>query len=131
MAAPHGEAAAVEKESAAVLAELVARALRALGAEDRLLLLLYFEQGMTLDEIGAVSGRSKASLSRRLKRLREELRGDVERHARRDHMAAGGRLQSGLDLGRIPLDLARILSKERGVEGTGGDRVQVERGRVR
>ena len=38
-----------------------------------MLVLLHYEQGLTLDEIGPVMGLSKAALSRRLKRIRDAL----------------------------------------------------------
>jgi RNA polymerase sigma factor (sigma-70 family) len=110
-------------EAAGLVAELVSRAIAGLGADDRLLLLLYFEQGLTLDEIAPLLGRSKAWLSRRLKGLREALRGDVERLARDLHAAGGEWLRAGLDLSRVPLDLARALSKGGGLEGGGDDAV--------
>jgi RNA polymerase sigma factor (sigma-70 family) len=106
-----GDGDAAEAERRAAVAELVSRALGALGADDRLLLLLYFEQELTLDEIVPLVGHSKAWLSRRLKSLREALRGDVERLAREAHATGSEWLRAGLDLSRVPLDLARALSK--------------------
>ena len=53
------------------------RALAELEPDQKLLLLLYYEQGLTLDEMVGVLGASKATLSRRLDRLRRSLR-DVD-----------------------------------------------------
>ena len=56
---------------------------RALPAEDKLLLLLYYEQGLTLDEMAGVVGGSKAALSRKLQRTRDELRASIDSLSRR------------------------------------------------
>ena len=121
-APPSGEASEVEKRTAGLVAGLVVQAMGALTDDDRLLVLMYYEQELTLDQIAAVSGGSKASLSRRLKRLREGLRADVERLAQQTLAAGVDRLRSGLDLSRVPFDLARALSRSR-VEGGRGEAV--------
>jgi RNA polymerase sigma-70 factor (ECF subfamily) len=63
-----------------------------LAAEDRVLLLMHYEQGLTLDEAGAVLDASKSTLSRRLTRTREHLRRETAR------IAAA---RFGVDVGRL------------------------------
>jgi len=63
---------------AGLLAECLGEALNRLPAVDRLLVRLYYGDGLTLAEIVAIEGTSKATLSRALKRIRGELRGAFE-----------------------------------------------------
>jgi DNA-binding transcriptional regulator LsrR (DeoR family) len=74
-----------------------------------LLLRLYYEQEMTLDELGVLLRASAPAISRRLKRAREELRAVIEAQARRRAGESADALRSGLDLGRIELDLGKLL----------------------
>lgn len=97
------------EESAALLKELVGEAVSRLSADDRLLLRLYYEQEMTLDELGVLLRASAPAISRRLKRAREELRAVIEAQARRRAGESADALRSGLDLGRIELDLGKLL----------------------
>jgi RNA polymerase sigma factor (sigma-70 family) len=60
------------------LAGAVAEALAALPAADRLLLLLYYVQGLRLAQIARVLGAHEATASRRLQKIRAELRQRVE-----------------------------------------------------
>jgi len=84
------------------LARIAAEALRALPHDARLLLLLYYEQGSTLEEIGALLGASKAALSRRLARIRALLRADIL-----SRVSAG---MEGRDFARVNIDLAALLA---------------------
>jgi RNA polymerase sigma factor (sigma-70 family) len=103
-----GEAREVEAGASAALTRLMTQALGERGDEDRLLLLLYYEQGLTLDQIAATQRTSKSSLSRRLTRLRDELRSRLDALAR-----SGGSsledLRPGLERARFDLDIARLL----------------------
>ena len=90
------------------LARIASEALRALPADARLLLLLYYEQGSTLEEIGAALGASKAALSRRLARIRAALRADIESRA--------GAATAGRDFAGVDLDLAALLAAAPEVE---------------
>lgn len=92
-----------------LLEELVTEAMEGLPAEGKLLLLLYYEQGLTLDEMTAVVGGSKAALSRKLQRTRDELRASIESLSRRRAGSSAEWLRAGIDLGRLELDLARLL----------------------
>ncbi len=60
------------------LAEAVAQALAALPAADRLLLLFYYVQGLRLAQIAGMLGAHEATASRRLQKIRAELRQRVE-----------------------------------------------------
>jgi RNA polymerase sigma-70 factor (ECF subfamily) len=67
-----------EREAARAVEEALALALGALDAEDRLLVKLYYFDGLRLKEAGAVLGVHEATASRRLTRLHAEVRRRVE-----------------------------------------------------
>jgi RNA polymerase sigma-70 factor (ECF subfamily) len=77
-AAPDPESALAEHESARAVEEALARALGTLDAEDRLLVKLYYFDGLRLKEAGAVLGVHEATASRRLTRVHAEIRKRVE-----------------------------------------------------
>lgn len=96
------------------LGRILHRSLAGLTAEDRLLLLLYYEQDLTLEAMSGVLHLSKATLSRRLDRARARLRGEVDRQAGERF---GGSLR-GLDLSRVSFDLQDALEvRENRVRG--------------
>jgi RNA polymerase sigma-70 factor len=98
-----------DEETRRLFATLVRRALDELDAENRVLLLLYYEQGLTLDEIAGTLGGSKATLSRRFKQLRQELREAIEVRAQEELRVDAGTLRERLDFGRLEFDLAAAL----------------------
>jgi RNA polymerase sigma-70 factor (ECF subfamily) len=67
---------------------LIARALAAavgrLSAKDRLRLRSYYEQDLTLAQIGRVTGEHEATVSRQLAKTRRALRDDIDRQLRSD-----------------------------------------------
>jgi RNA polymerase sigma-70 factor, ECF subfamily len=71
--------------AAADLEKALGRALRELDAEDRLLVKLYYFDGLRLREAGAVMGVHEATASRRLTRVHSEIRERVETILMRDH----------------------------------------------
>jgi RNA polymerase sigma-70 factor (ECF subfamily) len=77
-APPDPENALSERDSARAVEQSLARALGGLDAEDRLLVKLYYFDGMRLKEAGAVLGVHEATASRRLTRLHAEIRKRVE-----------------------------------------------------
>jgi RNA polymerase sigma-70 factor (ECF subfamily) len=82
--AGHGESQNPELEVSAKLAgvqmqKALASAVRQLTAEDRLLVKLYYFDGLRLREAGAVLGVHEATASRRLTRVHSDLRQQVER----------------------------------------------------
>jgi RNA polymerase sigma-70 factor (ECF subfamily) len=111
-----------DQQASDLLRDLLATALRELPAENRLLLQLYYEQGLTLDELSVTLRASSASLSRRLKRTREGLRAAVDDLTRRQAGASADAIRDGLDLARIEIDLSRLLG---GDAAATGDRYEV------
>lgn len=80
----HGEAVNPELEFSKKLAgaqmqKALANSVKQLSAEDRLLVKLYYFDGLRLREAGAVLGVHEATASRRLTRVHAELRQQVER----------------------------------------------------
>ena len=54
------------------------KAVDELGDQDRDLIQLRYGSGLTMEEIGTIYGISKAAVSKRLKKLHEQLRGSVK-----------------------------------------------------
>jgi len=104
-----GAADPADEQSAALVARLLGEALGALAPADRLLLRLYYEQRMTLDELGVILRASAPAVSRRLKRTRDDLRATLEALARRSTGESAASLRSGLDLSHIELNLDKLL----------------------
>lgn len=92
------------------LAELLAEAMTPLPPRDRLLLLFYYEQGLTLDKIGPLMRRSKAALSRHLKRVVAGLRRELDARAG-ERFGASARDLAG-DLESVELDLGALLATQ-------------------
>ncbi len=67
------------KLAGAQMQEALGKSIRKLSAEDRLLVKLYYFDGLRLREAGAVLGVHEATASRRLTRVHTELKQDVER----------------------------------------------------
>jgi RNA polymerase sigma-70 factor, ECF subfamily len=101
-----------DDQAAMLLRELLTEAVAGLATEERLLLRLYYEQGMTLDELSRTLGVSGAAISRRLKGAREELRARIESGARTRTGESADALRAGLDLSRIELDLDKLLAAD-------------------
>lgn len=73
------ELAVSQKLAGAELKQALGRAIKQLSAEDRLLVKLYYFDGLRLREAGAVLGVHEATASRRLTRVHADLRQHVER----------------------------------------------------
>jgi RNA polymerase sigma-70 factor (ECF subfamily) len=112
-----------DEEAARVLAGITSEAIRGLPDQEKLLLLLHYEQGLSLDHIAPLLDSSKATLSRRLKQVREQVRATIERVARERYRSSGDEVRAKVDLGRLELDLSVLLGGTRSVKGTGGDGV--------
>jgi RNA polymerase sigma-70 factor (ECF subfamily) len=78
-ATPDPELALAHAESARAMHDALARVVAGLSAEDRLLIKLYYFDGLRLREAGAVLGVHEATASRRLTRLHSEVRERVEK----------------------------------------------------
>jgi RNA polymerase sigma factor (sigma-70 family) len=111
---------AADQESSRAFTVLVERAIGELTADNKLLLLLYYEQGLTLDEMAIVLGGSKATLSRRLSGLRSALRDAIDANARRELRVDADALRERLDFARLEFDLAAALGGDRVEEKGGG-----------
>ena len=108
---PAGAGDTAARPERSLLEELVKEAMQSLPPEEKLLLLLYYEQGLTLDEMAGVLGSSKAALSRKLQRTRDDLRAAIDSLARRRAGSSADSLRAGVDLGRLELDLGRLLGR--------------------
>lgn len=115
-----GIASDPERDQAArVLADITASAIQNLPDDDKLLLRFHYEQELSLDQIVTLLGSSKATLSRRLKHLREAIRAEVERAAREEYRASATEVLSLVDLARLEIDLSALLSPVKGNRGDG------------
>ncbi|HEY0323572.1 MAG TPA: sigma-70 family RNA polymerase sigma factor [Pyrinomonadaceae bacterium] len=83
--APDPENALTEKSTAHDVEEALAQAMRELAPEDRLLVKLYYFDGLKLREAGAVMGVHEATASRRLTRIHAEVRAMVESILMKEH----------------------------------------------
>jgi RNA polymerase sigma-70 factor (ECF subfamily) len=79
------EQALAEGRAALDVEQALARAIKELGAEDRLLVKLYYFDGLRLREAGAVLGVHEATASRRLARVHAEIRQRVEAILTKEH----------------------------------------------
>jgi RNA polymerase sigma-70 factor (ECF subfamily) len=73
------ETEVTDKQTAAEVQKALSSAMQKLSAEDRLLVKLYYFDGLRLREAGTVLGVHEATASRRLTRIHTELRDNVER----------------------------------------------------
>jgi RNA polymerase sigma-70 factor, ECF subfamily len=94
-----------------VVSRIAEEHLRALPARDRLLLSLYYLQGVPLREIGRQFGIHEATASRWLERMRKEVRKEVERDLRKKHGLRSGEIRS-LWGWISPRSLAETLSRK-------------------
>lgn len=92
------ESALADRSAATDVEAALARALGELAAEDRLLVKLYYFDGLRLREAGAVLGVHEATASRRLTRIQTEVRERVEAILMKEH-------------GWTPSETARSLSE--------------------
>jgi RNA polymerase sigma-70 factor (ECF subfamily) len=79
------EQALAQGRAARDVEEALARAIKGLDAEDRLLVKLYYFDGLRLREAGAVLGVHEATASRRLARVHTEIRQRVEAVLTKEH----------------------------------------------
>ncbi|MDT5121313.1 MAG: polymerase sigma-70 factor, subfamily [Acidobacteriota bacterium] len=84
-APPDPESALADKSAAGDVEAALAQALTELAPEDRLLVKLYYFDGLRLREAGAVLGVHEATASRRLTRIQGEVRVRVEAILMKEH----------------------------------------------
>jgi RNA polymerase sigma-70 factor len=82
---PGPEEALADNLAAAAVEKALTHALAELEAEDRLLMKLYYFDGLRLREAGAVLGVHEATASRRLTRIHREVREHVEELLMKEH----------------------------------------------
>jgi RNA polymerase sigma factor (sigma-70 family) len=107
---------------AELVQQVLALAIAALTAPDRLRLACYYARGMTLAETGRVMQEYEATVSRQLKRTRGAIRQDVERRLKESGMTAAAIREclasAAADPG--PLDLQPMLRDSGAAEHGGG-----------
>jgi RNA polymerase sigma-70 factor (ECF subfamily) len=88
----------------------------ALDARDRLRLRLYYGQGVKLAAIGKLMGESEATASRKLERVRQTIRKEIERRLREEHGMNPDLVQSCLQnaAGAPELDVSHALAADDG-----------------
>jgi RNA polymerase sigma-70 factor len=96
----------------AILQAELSLALSALPARDRLRLSCYYIQELTLAQIGRLLGEHEATVSRKLDRLRRELREQVDRALRQKNRLSDAQVKLCYEYAKEewPFDLAKILS---------------------
>lgn len=111
--APDPEQALTEKETARALHTTLARVISELPPEDRLLVKLYYVDGLRLREAGAVLGVHEATASRRLTRLHAELRRSVETILTKEKgWTAEETARAFADMTGMETDLPQLLAAE-------------------
>ncbi|HVF28841.1 MAG TPA: sigma factor-like helix-turn-helix DNA-binding protein, partial [Pyrinomonadaceae bacterium] len=112
--APDPERALAETEAAQSVNAALSRALAALAAEDRLLVKLYYLDGLRLREAGAVLGVHEATASRRLTRLHTEIRRSIESSLAAEHHWTPEEISRTLTdvSARLDADFSRMLTAE-------------------
>lgn len=90
------EAAYIENRSAAAVESALAKSLGELSSDDRLLVKLYYFDGLKLREAGAILGVHEATASRRLTRVQTDLRKRVEDLLTKEHSWSKAEVERGL-----------------------------------
>ena len=115
---PTGTASSLSEEDerhyAECLSEAVEAALGELAVREKLLLSYYYVQGMTLKQIGKLTGEHEATISRRLETLRGKLRKRIENHLRKFRKLSAFEVDRCLDFASrgVMVELERILKPE-------------------
>ena len=94
-----------------MLGEALDAALGALDPRDRMRLAYYYRHDLSLKEIGRLTGEHESSVSRKLARIRQDLRRAVERTLSQSGGLSNEQITLCYDyaMGDLPLDLARLL----------------------
>ena len=113
LAAPAQTSSDPERERyLAMLQAVLQSVLATLEPRDRLRLAYYYVEGHTLAQIGKLTAEHEATVSRKLKRTRREVRKQVDAALRREKKLSDAQLQRCYDYAREewPFDLTRALS---------------------
>ncbi|MDT4968702.1 MAG: hypothetical protein QOJ64_3439 [Acidobacteriota bacterium] len=114
-AASDPESALAERRAAADVETALGRAISDLAPEDRLLVKLYYFDGLRLREAGAVLGVHEATASRRLARVHVEVRERVEELLMKEHGWTQSETKRALSQAAMNLesDLELMLTSEK------------------
>jgi RNA polymerase sigma-70 factor (ECF subfamily) len=85
-----------ERQSSNDVSEALSTAIASLEAEDRLILKMYYFDGLKLKDIAAVFGYHEATASRKLVRVQNEIRKSVERSLKAHHGWSDGEVKKYL-----------------------------------
>jgi RNA polymerase sigma factor (sigma-70 family) len=96
---------------AALAQQALAAAIRRLEPPDRLRLSSYYLQRLTLAQIGRLMGEHEATVSRKLDRIRRDLRAGVERSLREENQFGDAQVRECLEsaLDDVGMDLEEVL----------------------
>jgi RNA polymerase sigma-70 factor, ECF subfamily len=110
----------------------LASAIRLLLPPDRLRLSAYYLQRLTLAQIGRMMGEHEATVSRKLDRIRRDLRSSVERHLRDEDGLREAQVQACLEaaLDDVGMDLDEVL-EDRGPGPEAGKKALQDRSQGR
>lgn len=113
-AAPDPETALADQRASTDVEAALSQAMSELAPEDRLLVKLYYFDGLRLREAGAVLGVHEATASRRLTRIHSEVRGRVEAILMKEHGWTRGETARSLSEAAMHLegDLELMLTTE-------------------
>jgi RNA polymerase sigma-70 factor, ECF subfamily len=117
---PDPESALAEQRAAGDVEAALAQAMGELAPEDRLLVKLYYFDGLRLREAGAVLGVHEATASRRLTRIHGEVRERVEAILMKEH--GWTRSETARSLSEAALHLESDLELMLTSENAGGER---------
>jgi RNA polymerase sigma-70 factor (ECF subfamily) len=100
---------------ATLVGDTLRSAIAALSVKDRLRLRAYYEQDLTLAQVGRITGEHEATVSRRMSKTRQTLRKHVEQRLREDGRLTESEVERCLasvinDAG--PLDLAALFAEK-------------------
>lgn len=92
----------------------LARAIGLLEPQERLRLGCYYNQRLTLAQIGKMFGEHEATVSRKLDRCRRRLREEVERILRAEHRLGDAQVRACFEyaLDDTPVNLARAMTRQ-------------------
>ncbi|MDM7921557.1 MAG: sigma-70 family RNA polymerase sigma factor [Pyrinomonadaceae bacterium] len=101
-----------EKQSAADVSAALREAIEGLEAEDKLILKLYYFDGLKLKDIAATFGYHEATASRRIARIQTDIRKAVEKQLRQRHGWSDGEVRNFLaeTAAKLGLSVERMLA---------------------
>jgi RNA polymerase sigma-70 factor, ECF subfamily len=95
------------------LGQILSDAVAALPPDAKLLVLMYYEQQLTLDDAAALFGRSKSTLSRMLTKARQMIAAEADRLSLERLRMPLAALRAGADLATLDLDLQAACAGSR------------------